>query len=259
MRRHARQYCKIANGEGGTEKCVERTLQRLEAQNDAQAEKVDSLQAQVSELVSLLKSQLNLSPTDASSEAEPDILKNAQVRFGNGPATNAAANQESANIRPWNGPDRTIISAAALRDVFTENPRLAEYCRLSDEEKVDAERAVPYVLEALVDLVKRAHADPAERNVYLNPRRADQAMVFDEAVWKIVALTEAVRRLFDNVAGSIHRIIITDAERNQLPFGVQASASWIPNLYYDDPDKYVARAKPLMSAHLANMAPPAGR
>jgi hypothetical protein len=143
-----------------------------------------------------------------------------------------------------------------LRAAFTENTHLVEYCQLSDEEKVDAERAAPYVVEALVDLVKRAHtSDPAARNVYLNPRRADQVMVFDEESWKVLSLVEAIRALFDGVAENIHRIIVSDRDRVQLPLDIQAAASWVPNLYEDEPDVYAAKAKPQLSAHLANMRP----
>ena len=149
-----------------------------------------------------------------------------------------------------------VISAAMVRATFTENPRLVEYCHLTDNEKVDTERAVPYVMEALMDLVKRAHADISARNVYLNPKRADQVLVFDETTWKVLTLAEAIRALFDNVAGSIQRIIVTEKERAELPFEVQASAAWIPNLYDDEPDKYVAKAKAPMSAHLANCQNP---
>jgi len=110
-----------------------------------------------------------------------------------------------------------------------------------------------------MELVKRAHKDPLSRNVYLNPKRADQVLVFvdsdDVKTWEVRPLLEAIRRIFDTVAGGIHRIIVTDAERAQLPFDVQSSASWIPNLYDDEPDKYVKEAKQPMAAHLANTRP----
>jgi hypothetical protein len=173
--------------------------------------------------------------------------------------TNVTTNNitQTINIRPWGrGPsDHVVIPASMLRAAFTENPRLAEYCSLTDEDKVDAEQAAPYVVEALVDLVKRAHADPAARNVYLNPRRADQVLVFDETTWKVLSLVEAIKAMFDSIAGSIHRIIVSDRERAELPFEVQASASWMPTLYKAEPEKFVAQARPQVAAHLTNMTP----
>jgi len=162
-------------------------------------------------------------------------------------------------LRSFDSEDRLIIPAALVKAAFTENPRLAAYCKLTDEEKTDAEAAAPYVLEAFMELVKRAHKDPLSRNVYLNPKRADQALVFvdsdDVKTWEVRPLLEAIRRIFDTIAGGIHRVIVTDAERAQLPFDVQSSASWIPNLYDDEPDKYVKEAKQPMSAHLTNTRP----
>jgi hypothetical protein len=260
MARHIRQSCKIANSDEGMEKLMEHTLQHQLAEQrlattQLQAQ-VAAQSAQMAELTTLLKGALTLSPQGAapSTSTVTNRVERAN-QVNNGPVTNVTNNVTQINIRPWGGEDRIVIPAAMLRAAFTENAHLVEYCRLSDEERVDAERAAPYVTEALVDLVKRAHADPLARNVYLNPRRSDQVMVFDEATWRIVTLVEAIRALFDGVADNIHRIIVSDAERGQLPLDVQAAASWVPNLYEDEPEKYVAKAKPQMSAHLANTVP----
>jgi hypothetical protein len=262
------------------EKLMEHTLQR---QLTAQAAKVDTLQTQVAELTALLKGQLTLSTADESNgrpnhvqetkrapAARPTVAVVAQHVTNN--VTNKTTNKTTFNtvnqvhqvinitapagLRSFDSEDRLIIPAALVKAAFTENARLAAYCKLTDEEKTDAETAVPYVLEALMELVKRAHKDPLSRNVYLNPKRADQALVFvdsdDVKTWEVRPLLEAIRRIFDTVAGSIHRVIVTDKERAQLPFDVQSSASWIPNLYDDAPDKYVKEAKQPMSAHLTN-------
>ncbi len=167
---------------------------------------------------------------------------------------NSVDNSVNIKIRSWKGEDRVVITTAMLTAAFTENPRLKDYCRMSDEERVDAEKAAPYVVEALMDLLKRAHADPAGRNVYLNPKRADQVLVFDEVNWQVITLIEAIEGMFNKIAERIHEIMITDRERTEVPMTVQASASWIPNLYNDEPGKHIARAKAPMAAHLANMA-----
>jgi hypothetical protein len=261
MYRHVRQRCKIANSDEGMEKLMDHTLQR----------QVASLQAQVTELTTLLKGQLTLGGSSASptQPAQPaarptKVASSVQVNTVNAPVTHSVTNhiqvQQTVNylpgLRSFDSEDRLIVPAALVKAAFTENPRLAAYCKLSDEEKTDAETATPYVLEALMELVKRAHKDPLSRNVYLNPKRADQALVFvdsdDVKTWEVRPLLEAIRRIFDTVAGGIHRVIVTDAERAQLPFDVQSSASWIPNLYDDEPDKYVKEAKQPMAAHLTN-------
>jgi hypothetical protein len=238
------------------EKLMERTLQRQLAEQrlattQLQAQ-VAAQSAQMAELAALLKAQLILSPQGGAHLPTAVTMQNkGPATINTGPVTNNTITQ--INIRSWSGEDRILIPAAMLRTAFTENARLVEYCRLSDEERVDAERAAPYVLEALVDLVKRAHADPLARNVYLSPKRADQVMVFDEATWRVLTLVEAIRSLFDGVAENIHRIIVSERDRAQLPLDVQAAAAWVPNLYEDEPDKYVTKAKPQISAHLVNM------
>jgi len=257
MTRHVRQYCKIANSEDGMGKLFDHATQRQLA---IQNEKLSEMKAQMAELAALLKSQRAIAahPPQPRSEA-PIQINPGPVTVNNGPVTNVQTVtqtiMQNITLRPWSGEDRIVIPAALVKEAFTKNARLAEYCRFSDEEKVDAERAVPYVVEALTDLVKRAHAtDPATRNVYLNPKRADQVLVFDEATWKVLPLVEAIRSLFDSVAGGLHKIMLTDKERAQLPFEVQATASWIPILYDDQPDEYVKRAKAPLAAHLTNCA-----
>ena len=105
-----------------------------------------------------------------------------------------------------------------------------------------------------MDLVKRGHSDPAARNVYLNPRRADQALVhMKSGKWEVLPLTEATRLIFDGVAQTIHRVTLSYEERKQLPLEAQNTLSLAGLLYEDEPEKYVKRAKDPMSAHLTNL------
>jgi hypothetical protein len=245
MRRHTKQYCKIANSDEGMEKLMEYTMQRQLAEMETrQNAKIDRLTA--------LVEKMTTGPPAAAAPAAQQIVQPIQHagHVNNGPVTNNAI-----TINAWSSEDRIIISAGMLRAAFTENARLAEYCRLTDEDKTDAVKAEPYVIEALMELVKRAHADPSGRNVHINPRRADQVMVFDEATWKVITLAEGIRALFDGVAGNIHRIIVTNQEREKIPLEIQASASWIPNMYENEPDRYITAAKAPMMAHLVNTAP----
>src|SRR5262249_16608654 len=131
-------------------------------------------------------------------------------------------NNIQLNIIGFDREDRIHIPVGLVKAAFTENPRLVEYCRMNDEERTDADKAAPYVLEGLVDLVRRAHKDPVYRNIYLNPKRADQVMVCldDEERnrqvrstpqrWEVRSLIEAIRLLFDGVADNLHKIVVTD-------------------------------------------------
>jgi len=149
--------------------------------------------------------------------------------------------------------NRLHIPVQMLKAAFTENQRLVEYCRMTDEQKTDPRIASPYILEALVDLTKRAHAaDPASRNIYLNRQRADQVMIFDQEEWHMVALSDAIRDLFDTIIDDITRIILSE-ERSQLPSDIQASASRIPGMYANMADMYVRDGRIPITAHLSEM------
>ena len=228
---------------------MEHTLVR---QNNELKNEMNAMREQVTTLTDLVTKLLG--GTTVTNNAQ--VINNAPVtnNTNNAPVTNTT---NIVNIHPWSSEEKLYIPATMLTAAFTENKRLIEYCKFSDAEKTNPELAAPYVLEALVDLTKRAHADPAARNVYLNPKRADQVMVFDDVSWQVRPLVDAIRSIFDSVAGNLRRIIIKDTEWSTIPMAVQSSASWIPSMYCDEPDNYAAQAKPHMSAHLMNMIPTA--
>jgi hypothetical protein len=221
------------------EQLLEHTLQRQLA---AQEAKTDALQAQVAELAQLLKTQLAAVPVVQQNNAASQVF--------NAPVTNTTT---VVNIHPWDGERRISVDIAHIIAAFTENTRLREYSHLGDHELTNPEIAPPYVTELLMDLTKRAHATPETRNIYLNPRRADQVLVHKKSgSWEVLPLAEATRLLFDGVAATIHRAAMTDAERRQLPLEAQNALSMAGMLYDDEPDEYARRAKAPMMAHLEN-------
>ncbi len=160
-------------------------------------------------------------------------------------------NITNIDLRSWSGDDRIVIPTAMLRAAFTENTRLTEYCHMGDMEKAEITTAEPYILEALMDLVKRAHVDPSARNIYLNPKRADQVMVFDEKTWKVETLTDATRSLFDSVAGDVRKMMYKD----DLSMHLKGAACFVPQLYNQEPERFIKKARAPMAAHLSNTAP----
>jgi hypothetical protein len=241
------------------EKLMEHTLQKQLA---SQSAKVDALQAQVAaqsaqmaELTALLKGQLSIVPQNATPRVA--IMANKAAQVNTGPVTNTTTVQNIVNLVPWDSERRIAVDVADVVAAFAGNARLKEYSRLGDHELTDPEIAPPYVTELLMDLTKRAHADPSTRNVYLNPRRADQALVhMQSGQWEVVSLAEATRLLFDGVAKGILSISRVYEERRQLPAEAQNALSMAGLLYDDEPEEYAKRAKAPMAAHLANMAPP---
>lgn len=157
-------------------------------------------------------------------------------------------------VNVWNGGRRIGVDLTHILAAFTDNDKLREYARMGDHELTDLAIAPPYVVELFMDLTKRAHADPAACNIYLNPRRADQVLVHKKSgTWEVLSLAEATRLLFDGVAATIHLTTVT--ERQRLPLEAQNALSMAGLLYEDEPDEYVKRAKAPMAAYLAKTAP----
>ena len=239
MYRHIRQSCKIANSDEGMEKLLDHTLQR---QNAELLARVDKLTAMVEKMA--------MSP--------PQQIHTTQVHNATGQVlvNNGAVTTTVVNIHPWDGDRRIGVELAHILAAFTDNAKLREYARMGDHELTDPAIAPPYVTELLMDLTRRAHADPASRNIYLNPRRADQALVHKKSgTWEVLPLAEATRLIFDGVAATIHHTTMTAAERRQLPLEAQNALSMAGLLYDDEPEEYVRRAKAPMAAHLVNTAP----
>ena len=108
--------------------------------------------------------------------------------------------------------------------------------------------ALPEVVSTLMELVKRAHASEAARNVYLNPKRGDQALALTPTGgWAAMPLTEATAALFD---GASARIATPVARRR-----VNALYATVPVQYRADKAQTVALGLRPMEAHLANMMP----
>lgn len=249
--RHIRESCKAANsGEAREPVSLQQQVATMQVQTAG-------MKAQLDELTALLRDQYTFAPGPGALATPRDVpprpgahaihIRNQAVQI-----TNVQQNIQVVT-RPWSECPINL-TIAVLREAFTENPLLAEYCRLTDAEKADAKTAAPYIAEALVDLVRRTHAaDPTTWNIVLNPHRADQALVYERG-WEVRAAPTTLGTLFDKLAGRIREITLSAEDRAQLPFSVQAAAAWLPLLYADDREGYVARARARapMAAHLAN-------
>lgn len=245
MHRHMKQSCKIANSEEGMEKLFEHTLQRQVAE---QSKEIGELKGQIAELAALLKG----SALSTANSTNNNNNSGAQIIGQNN--TQTINSQTTVNINPWGR--EFYFSAQALEAAFAESETLQRYCRIGFEARADAEEAAPYVQEALMSLVKRVHQDPQERNVYLNPKRTDQVLIYDEATWLVLPLVEAIRSLFDRVSSRIHKVASpTGTEWQKLSPAVAESAPWLPIMYNERREEHIVKAKPSMAAHLENMTP----
>ena len=230
------------------EKLIDRTLRRQLAEQSAQ---IAELTATVKQVALNVSASGNGGPSAIVASTGASV-QTAQA-INNGVVNN---NTTLVAIVPWDSERRLNVTTAQIARAFAENPMLREYMRLPEHEMTDPELAPPYVTELFMDLVRRGHSDPSARNVYLNPRRADQALVhMKTGKWEIVPAANATRLLMDGVAQTIHQVVLTDAERKQLPTDAQNALSLAGMVYEDEPGEYVKRVRAPMAAHLANIAP----
>ena len=261
MNRHMRQYCKIANTEEGMEKLFEHTLQRQLAEQRQETkelrDQVAAQTAQVAELTALLKQQLAVAPPHLAAPAAPvtqraSAIQNAQTVQNVGIQNNHIT-QVQVTL-PWDGGELLRLAPARLEALLGEEG-FRRYASWPGEEQTDTERASPYVLEALLGVIKASHEDPAQRNVCLNPRRADQCLVLTrEERWLVLSLDDTTRALFDGAAKVIRLETLTESEVQQLPMEARNALGMVRTMYYCDPDEYVAKGKAPLAAHLENLA-----
>jgi len=147
---------------------------------------------------------------------------------------NNTINNVSVTIAPWGSP--LALTDADVEAALAQIPGLV------------ATPALPEIVSTLMELVKRAHLPEAARNVYLNPKRGDQALARTAAGgWAAMPLTEATAVLFD---GASARIAAPPARRR-----ANALRASVPVQYRADKALAVQLGLRPMEAHLANMAP----
>ena len=107
--------------------------------------------------------------------------------------------------------------------------------------------ALPEVVAALMELVKRAHMAPTARNIHLNPKRTDQALALMPGGWAAMPLEEATAALFDGASASMAAA--------RAPSVRQTVRMSIPVQYRTERAASVALGLRPMGAHLLNVAP----
>ena len=143
-------------------------------------------------------------------------------------------NNVTVTIAPWGSP--LALTDADVEAALASIPGLA------------AAPALPEIVSALMELVKRAHMSDAARNVFLNPKRGDQALARTATGgWAAMPLTEATAVLFD---GASARIATPVARRR-----ASLLHAAVPIQYRADKALAVQLGLRPMEAHLANMIP----
>ena len=178
---------------------------------------------QLAAKVQSLERQLN-----AQSEANPTVIHTV-----NNVANTTVNTVNNVTIAPWGAPlqltDTDIEAALATVPGLAGTP------------------AIPEVVAALMELVKRAHMPPAARNVHLNPKRTDQALALTTGGWAAMPLEEATAALFDGASASMAAA--------RAPTVRQMMRVSIPVQYRAERAASVQLGLRPMGAHLLNVAP----
>lgn len=231
------------------DKLMEHTLQK-------QMNEMNEMKAQLAKLTMLLGGLTSSAIIPASSQLHAEggsTIVNGGVTQN---VTQSVTQNIKVEIRPWDNSRAITVGVADIARAFAENAKLQEFARLPGDSLADPEIAPPYVTELLVDLVKRGHADPAARNIYLNPRRADQVLVHMKGgSWEVKTMSDGIGALLSGIAVSIHEVTLSTEKRRQLPLEAQNALAMAGLLYDDEPDAYVGRARAPLVAHLTNLAP----
>ena len=164
----------------------------------------------------------------AQSEANPTVIHTV-----NNVANTTVNTVNTVTISPWGAPLQ--LTDADVEAALATVPGLA------------GTPALPEVVAALMELVKRAHAPPAARNVHLNPKRTDQALALTPGGWAALPLEEATAALFDGASASMSAA--------RMPSVRQMMRTTIPVQYRAERAASVQLGLRPMGAHLLNVAP----
>ncbi|NDB77973.1 MAG: hypothetical protein EB141_20390, partial [Verrucomicrobia bacterium] len=160
----------------------------------------------------------------------------------NGPLTQVTNNMNniSVEIRPWGAAlaltDSDVEAALASVPGLAGTPTLAQ------------------VVGTLMELVKRAHAPAEARNVYISPKRADQALALTAGGWAALPLAEATTVLFDAASARMEAPAGRKAAtpRQERVRGLRAE---VPVQYRIERENAVQLGLRPMEAHLINTRP----
>lgn len=100
----------------------------------------------------------------------------------------------------------------------------------------------------LTEVMKLVHAEPQNRNIFLDPNRADQVMVYIPERWQTYTLTHAIGIMFGRVVGTL-----LEAEETSGDSRVRALIEQLIHTYSNQRSVVSESRKP-MSAHLSNLS-----
>ena len=212
--------------------------------NNSEDVRFARLEQQVEELTNLV-TQVGAAGTPAG--ASSACVMNAHTMNVMQNTNTNIINVNSITIAPWGSPLQ--LTDADVEAALATVPGIA------------GTLALPEVVAALMELVKRAHVPPAARNVHLNPKRTDQALALSPGGWAALPLEEATAALFDGASASMAALSRWDkltpkvGQAARAPSMRQTMRATLPVQYRAERADAVQMGLRPMGAHLLNVAP----
>src|SRR3990172_803671 len=228
--------------------------------DDGLGQKVQALQQQVADLIHLKK----------SNEGCPQNFQATNLIVNNGTViqttdnshkisnSNTTVNQQIANFLPasiplpgwpekWPQPLIDPKPFTSPNDVEMGGLQQAA-ARLSPTETAACRKGEPRAVAALLmEVLRRVHEDPEQRNIYLNPDRGDQALVFVPRQWLLKPLQEATHHIFEQMMKAMADLPVQGRPLEQdLLTGTKDG-------FEKKPQAVVQTSNSAMIAHLKNM------
>lgn len=160
--------------------------------------------------------------------------------------------QQSISVHRFDDKKRRIdLSVENIVDIFKDNAILHKF--VTDEKLAttyDSEELRPYVQEALVEIIKKAHSLPINMNVYLMNKNKARTL---ETKWVEKATNEVVKTLLDSAAERLSDLASNDKERSKVPTEFEMAMSKIPGCYREKDDVILKKSTTQLVQHLMNM------
>jgi hypothetical protein len=165
---------------------------------------------------------------------------------------NTVNNNFNINIAPWVVGKTISVAPETIEEVFQESVP-SEWLQYGAATQGDDENGPPHAAAALASFIRKCHADPANQNIYINPNRADQAIVYvGNDVWEIISMNDAIRTLLADAALSAFRVVTSKiGEMVALKLRDTVGVMYMVLLY--DPEKCAKHAGASITAHLTNI------
>lgn len=160
-------------------------------------------------------------------------------------------------IVPFTFGREIVLTTGMVDEALASSPRLAAFNTMPTLNQIKAMN-YPVVIEAMIAMVKCAHADPRQCNMYISPARQDQVKIFgDDGEWSTLDIKAASKRLLECVNRQLSQLILTAWGTKSEPSKACIAAGAILLLYaqHDLDGEHLAG----LVAHLGDLKKPEGR